>query len=526
MMRIRLIVGAGYLLCLAPCVFPASPALSCKDLASAKISRTSIVSAELVDAGTFKPPSGDPIPALKAFCRVAGIATPSRDSDIKFEVWLPASEWNGRLWGVGNGNFGGYMPYRSLGAELAEGYAVVGSDTGHEAGPHDANWAIGHPEKVVDYGYRAVHEVTVRAKRIVAEFYGRNPAHSYFSGCSNGGRQGLMEAQRFPADDGILAGAPDLDATHLNEGFAWIDFIVLGENEANLPSSKLPAIQAAALAACDSLDGVEDGVIEDPRRCRFDPSALLCRGVETDRCLTKSQLAALREIYAGLVLPGAAGIIDGYSPGTEAEGWDGWITGENEDTGFHAFAVGFFGGFVFGDSKWDYHTFDLDRDTPLADKRLASILNATNADLSRFAARGGRLILYHGWGDAAMQPLTTIHYYDRVRDTIGQKTMTRSVRLFMAPGMLHCAGGPGPNSLGQSAAGMGDPNTKIGAALQRWVEAGIAPERIIATKRANDKDSSSEALRTRPLCAFPNVAHYRGDGSTNDAASFDCAAVP
>jgi feruloyl esterase len=257
MVRIRLIVGAGYLLCLAPCVFPASPALNCKDLASVKISRTTIVSAELVEAGTFEPPSGGPLPELKAFCRVAGIATPSRDSDIKFEVWLPAAEWNGRLWGVGNGNFGGYMPYRSLGAELAEGYAVVGSDTGHEAGPHDANWAIGHPDKVVDYGYRAVHEVTVRAKRIVAEFYGRNPAHSYFSGCSNGGRQGLMEAQRFPADyDGILAGAPDLDATHLNEGFAWIDFIVLGENEVNLPSSKLPAIQAAALAACDSLDGI------------------------------------------------------------------------------------------------------------------------------------------------------------------------------------------------------------------------------------------------------------------------------
>jgi hypothetical protein len=186
--RIRLIVGVGCLLCWAPSAFPASPALECKDLASVKISRTTIVSSGLVEAGAFKPPSGDPFPNLKAFCRVAGIATPSSDSDIKFEVWLPAAEWNGRLWGVGNGNFAGNMPYKSLGAGLAEGYAAVGTDTGHQAGPHDASWAIGHPEKLVDYGYRAVHEVTVRAKRIVAEFYGRNPARSYFSGCSNGGR--------------------------------------------------------------------------------------------------------------------------------------------------------------------------------------------------------------------------------------------------------------------------------------------------------------------------------------------------
>jgi hypothetical protein len=336
-----------------------------------------------------------------------------------------------------------------------------------------------------------------------------------------------MEAQRYPADyDGILAGAPVLDQTHLNAGFAWIDFVVLGGNTANLPSSKLPAIQAAALAACGSQDGVKDGVIDDPLRCRFDPTVLLCGGSETDRCLTSSQLTALQQIYAGRVLPKGGGIIHGYSPGAEAEGWDGWMIGKNGDTGFHEFAVGFFGGFVFGDSKWDYHSFDLDRDTRLADERLASILNAADPDLGRFAARGGRLILYHGWADPAIQPLTSVDYYARVGDRIGQKTTARSVRLFMVPGMLHCAGGPGANSFGQSVAGTGDPDTKIAAALQRWVEAGIAPERIVATKRRNDKDPSSEALRTRPLCAFPNVARYRGAGSTDDAANFDCAAAP
>jgi feruloyl esterase len=522
----RLIVGVGYLLCLAPCALSASPALECKNLASLKIPLTTLVSAELVEAGAFKPSSGAPLADLKAFCRVAGIATPSIDSNIKFEVWLPAAEWNGRLWGVGNGSFAGYMPYRTLGAALAEGYATVGTDTGHEAGPTDANWAIGHPEKLVDYAYRGIHEAAVRAKRIVAQFYGRNPARSYFSGCSNGGRQGLMEAQRYPDDyDGILAGAPSLDATHLTEGFAWIDLVVLGGNAANLPSGKLPAIQAAALAACDKLDGVEDGVIDDPRRCRFDPTTLLCKDTETDRCLTEPQLTALKAIYAGTVLPRTGAIIHGYSPGAEVEGWDGWITGKNKDTGFHEFTLGFFGGMVFGNSKWDYHTFDLGRDAQLADKRLAAILNATDADLRKFAAHGGRLILYHGWADGGIQPLTTIDYYNQVRDTIGQKRTAESVRLFMVPGMLHCTGGPGPDSFGQFVAGTGDPNTKMGAALQRWVEAGIAPERIIATKRRDDKDSSSEARRTRPLCAFPSVAHYRGAGSTDDAANFDCAAA-
>ncbi len=526
---IPLVIGVGCLLLSAPGAFAASPASDCKNLASVKVPRTTIVSAELVEAGTFKPPSGDPLRNLKAFCRVAGVAKPSDDSDIKFEVWLPATEWNGRLWGAGNGNFAGYMPYGSLVARLAEGYAAVGTDTGHEAGPVDATRAIGHPEKVIDYGYRAIHEVAVRAKVILSAFYGRKVTHSYFSSCSNGGRQGLMEAQRYPDDyDGIIAGAPALDETHLIAGFASIEFVWFREKAGFFPPGKLPAIQSAALAACDGLDGVKDGVIEDPQRCTFNPSALLCQGVETDRCLTQPQLAALRTIYAGQVLAGGT-ILRGYSPGAEAEpdGWGDWIIGSpQEESGFYEFAVGYFSGFVFGDPKWDFHTFDPDRDVRVADQKLAPILNATDPDLSKFAAHGGKLILYHGWADPGLQPLTTVDYYHRVRDTIGQKAIADSVRLFMVPGMLHCEGGPGPNSFGQFAAGTGDPNTKIGAALQRWVEEGIAPERIVATKRKNDEDPTSEVTRTRPLCAFPNVAHYRGEGSTDNAANFDCAAAP
>lgn len=529
-----LVVGAGYLLAFAPCAFAASPALDCKHLASMKLPQTTIVSAELVEAGTFKTPSGDPLPDLQAFCRVAGIAKPSSDSDIKFEVWLPAAGWNGRLWGASNGGFAGLMPYESLGGGslgggLAEGYVAVGTDTGHEGDVTDASWAIGHPEKVIDYGYRAIHEVTVRAKAILSAFYGRKATYSYFTGGSNGGRQALIEAQRYPDDyDGIIAGAPDIDYTHVFAGMASIDFVWFGKKAGYFPPSKLPAIQAAALAACDSLDGIKDGVIDDPRRCTFDPSVLLCQGPETDKCLTPPQLAALRTIYAGQVLPGGARV-HGYSPGAETGSggwsWDGWITSSPQaESNFHKFALGYFGDLVFGDPKWDFHTFDPDRDIRVADQKLSPIMNATDPDLKKFVAHGGKLILYHGWDDQVIPPLATVDYYERVRDTIGQKATADAVRLFMVPGMMHVYGGPGPNSFGQFAAGAGDPNMKIGAALQRWVEEGTAPERIIATKRKNDPPN--EVVRTRPLCAFPNVAHYRGTGSTDDAASFDCAAPP
>lgn len=517
------------LLALAPSVFAASPASDCKNLASMKLPQTTIVTAALVAAGAFKTPSGDALPDLKAFCRVAGIVKPSSDSDIKFEVWLPAAGWNGRLWGSGNGGFAGDMPYGSLGARVAEGYAATGTDTGHEGSPMDAGWAIGHPEKVIDYGYRAIHEVAVRGKVIVSAFYGRKAVHAYFCSCSNGGRQGLIEAQRYPDDyDGIISGAPVIDDTHLFAELASIDFISFGKQSGYFPPSKLPAIQAAALAACDSLDSVQDGVIDDPRRCHFDPSVLLCKGIETDQCLTQAQVAALRTIYAGQALADGTAL-HGYSPGAETGsdgwGWDGWITSSSqENSNFHKFALGFFGDLVFGDPKWDFHSFDADHDVRMADRKLAAILNATDPDLRKFAARGGKLILYHGWADQVIPPLNTVDYYQRVRDTVGQKTADNSVRLFMVPGMLHCFGGPGPNSFGQPWASAGGPDSNIRTLLQRWVEQGAAPEQIVAIKHKNDQDSSSQVVRTRPLCAFPKAAHYRGMGSTDDAANFECVA--
>jgi Tannase and feruloyl esterase len=523
---IVLVVAVANLLPSAPCAFAASPMLDCKSLANLKIPATIIVSAEPVDAGAFKSPEGTALPELRAFCRVAAVAKPSNDSDIKFEVWLPASEWNGRLWGIGNGNFAGSISYRGLGKRLAEGYATVGTDTGHHADSMDTAWASGHPEKVVDFGHRGVHEVAVRAKRIVAALYRRKASRAYFGSCSNGGREALMEAQRYPDDyDGIIAGAPAGDWTHGFIGNAVMQFVWLADNSRRVPASKLLALQSAVLAACDGLDGVKDGVIEDPQRCNFDPSTLACQGTETDRCLTSPQLETLGKLYTGQVLPSGRRL-HGFPRGSEG-GWQE-MQFESASGASDAFkyASGFFRDFVFEDPTWDFHSFDPERDGQLTDRKLASILNATDPDLRKFAARGGKLIMYHGWSDAVIPAYASIDYYQHVVDRMGEKMAGKSVRLFLAPGMEHCGEGPGPNYFGQyDAAGTGDPEYKIGAALQRWVEQGIAPERIIATKRQND-DPKSEVVRTRPLCAYPRVARYRGEGSTDSAASFDCVGAP
>ncbi len=526
-----LVVGIGCWVVQVPGAFAASPMQDCKQLASIKIPATTIVSAEAVEAGAFKPPEGTAFPALQPFCRVVAVGKPSKDSEIRFEVWLPASGWNGRFWASGNGGFAGAIPYDGLAQRVAEGYATAGTDTGHQGrNGVDAAWASGHPEKVIDFGYRAIHEVTASAKRIVAAFYGQSPTHSYFSWCSNGGRQALMEAQRYPDDyDGIIAGAPAYDWTHLFTGVAWMQFIWLEEKSGYFSASKLPAIQSAALAACDGVDGVKDLVIDDPQRCTFDPSGLRCQGAETDACLTQPQLTALRKIYADAVLAGGTRLIRGLSPGAEAEpgSWQAWVTGAPGKKGLDfLFAVGFFRDFVFGKPDWNFHSFNPDRDGRLADQELASILNATDPDLGKFARRGGKLILYHGWNDPVIPALSTVDYYEQVMNKLGPKTTDASVRLFMVPGMLHCDGGPGPNDFGQDAGGTGDPAHMVGAALQRWVEQGIAPEQIIASKHKNDDDPTSQVVRTRPLCAYPRGAHYRGTGNTDNASSFECVVAP
>ena len=336
-----------------------------------------------------------------------------------------------------------------------------------------------------------------------------------------------MEAQRFPEDyDGIVAGAPANGFTHLLAAAAWDTLATLSDPASYIPPAKLPAIQAAALAACDLLDGVKDGVIENPAQCRFDPATLLCKGAESDDCLTAPQVAALKKIYAGPRNSKGKQITPGYSPGGEAEqgGWAAWITGPApEKSLMFAFGTNFFRNMVYSDPAWDYRKFDLDRDTKAADNKMAAILNATNPDLGKFKKRGGKLIIYHGWSDAAIPATTTVDYYRSVLSKMGANNTAAFVRLYMVPGMQHCGGGSGPNSFGQASLNPGDAQHDINTALERWVEDDAAPTQIIATKYKTGVNPASGVVRTRPLCPYPQIAKWNGTGSTDDAANFVCA---
>jgi hypothetical protein len=440
----------------------------CERLAQLSLPQVAITVAESRAPGAFTPAIGTPIPNLPAFCRVAGSIKPTADSDIRFEVWMPQSDWNGRFLGIGNGGFAGSIGYGQLASAVSRGYASASTDTGHQGSSTDASWALNHPEKIVDFGHRAIHLTAVNSKAILRAFYGRSPARSYFASCSNGGRQALMEAQRYPEDyDGILAGAPANNWTRLLANAAWNMLALLANKESYIAPSKLPAIQAAGLAACDTLDGIKDGIISDPARCRFDPAPLLCRGPETDACLTAPQLAALRKLYAGARTSDGRQVFPGYPPGGEADSgaWQPWITGTAPERSLmYAFATQFFKNMVFNDPAWDFRTFNLDRDHELADRKMGPILNATDPDLTRFKNRGGKLILYHGWCDAAIAAGSTIDYYNGVKAKFGPAATGSFVHLVMFPGMQHC-GGPG------------DPAPKLAQALERWVENGVSPER-------------------------------------------------
>jgi Tannase and feruloyl esterase len=508
MMRAILVLIAGSVAYAAP---------TCESLASLALPHTSITAAELHPAGDLSFPGGGNQRNLPAFCRVTGSIKPSADSDIRFEVWLPATGWNGKFQGVGNGGFAGSIGFGGLADAVRHNYASASTDTGHSGGGTSATWALLHPEKIIDFGYRAIHETAVTAKAIIERFYGDAPRWSYFNSCSNGGRQALMEAQRYPGDyNGIIAGAPANDWTHLFVESAYNIKATLNLPADYIPAAKLPAIQAAALEACDGIDRVKDGVIEDPRQCHFDPSALLCKGAESNSCLTAPQLDALRKLYAGARNSKGEQIFPGYSPGGEADlaGWTSWITGPApERSTMFAFGTQFFMNMVFDDPNWQYHSFDVDRDMKVTDDKLAKVLNATDPDLGAFRARGGKLIVYHGWADAAIPALNAIRYVDSVDAKMGTKDADGFLRLYMVPGMQHCGGGSGTTSFGQSGTPAGDRFHDLDAALESWVEQGQAPAQIIAARPPS---------RTRPLCPYPTIASWKGSGSTDDAANFAC----
>ena len=492
-----------------------SQARKCESLTALSLPHTTITLAESVSSGTFTPPDitaggppGRALTNLPPFCRVNATLKPTSDSDIKIEVWLPASSdgaggqspgWNGKLQSVGNGAWAGVIPYPALGAALSGGYATAGTDTGHTG--NNARFAVGHPEKLADYGYRAVHEMTVAAKDIVAAFYGNRPGLSYWNSCSTGGRQGLMEAQRFPADyDGIIAGAPVYERTRQLIWELWIAQAVHQNDASYIPPAKYPLIHRAALTMCDARDGTTDGLIENPVACRFDPKTLECTGADTSACLSAAQVEAARKIYAPAVNPRTGReIYPAMQPGSEL-GWNGLAGPQPAGE-----AVDLFKYLVFNNEQWDFRTLTFDTVVDLTDKAAGSVLNATDANLKPYFERGGKLLLYHGWNDQLVAPVSTVNYYNRVRETTGVAKSADSVRLFMMPGMTHCAGGEGPNAF-----------DKVGV-MEQWVEHKQPPIRIVASHSTDGKMD-----RTRPLCPYPQVAAYKGSGSIDDEANFVC----
>jgi feruloyl esterase len=475
---------------------PASAAVPCASLASLTLPAATITGATMVEAGTFAQAS-----TLRAFCRVAATLKPSADSDIRIEVWMPAADWNGKFQAVGNGAFNGSIAVPAMINALRRGYATASTDTGHVGG--SASFALGHPERVIDFGWRAVHETAAAAKRIVAAFYQAAPTFSYWNGCSAGGRQAMKEAQRFPADfDGIIAGAPGLDWTG-RAAQALRVAQASQKSDARLTPGAAEALHAAALAACDALDGVKDGVIDRPGRCRFDPGTLSCTGSSDASCLTAAQVATARLLYSGQVNPRTTRVITGLEVGSEL-GWTdaGWSASARA-TGLDQFRF-----LVFKDPAWSIDRFNFDADIVRAEDIDNDTINALDPNLRPFIDRGGKLIHYHGWNDPQISPGNSTQYYTRVLEALGGPAkVDGAYRLFMAPGMGHCGGGEGPNTF------------DMVAALEQWVERGAPPDRIVASHLTN-----GTVDRTRPLCPYPQFAKYTGSGSSDDAANFVCTA--
>ena len=486
-----------------PLLTAALPALAqtpCEKLASLKLPGATITAAESIGAGAYKTQmSPNPIVQVPAFCRVAATLRPTADSSIDVEIWLP-DNWNGKYQAVGNGGWAGDINnFPVMAQALAEGYATSSTDTGHKG--RDAKFAPGHPEKLVDYAYRAVHEMTVHAKAVISARYGRAAKLSYWNGCSTGGRQGLEEAQRYPADyDGIIAGAPANYHIHLH-AFDMKVAAVNQKDEAHLvPANKLAMLHAAVVAACDHLDGVKDGLLGNPKTCHFDPATLLCKSGDTAFCLTSAQLESVQAMYAPAKRKDGTLIYPGMPYGGE----NGWTRMFNADP-FTTPAADTFRYVLAENPSWDLHSFDLDRDVAATDAK-AGYLNAVNPDLRAFRDRGGKLLMYHGWADQLISAENSINYRASVEAKLGGNP-DNFLRLFMVPGMMHCRAGDGPNQF-----------NAVGA-LERWKESSEPPAQILATHVSNNVVDM-----TRPLCPYPQQAVYKGVGSTNDAANFACKA--
>lgn len=484
----------------APSTHNSADADACGRLASLTLSNANVTSTQVVPAGQFKPPSGANagFADLPAFCRVSTTIKPSSDSDIKTEIWLPLSAWNGKFQEVGNGGWNGDIQYGALADALRRGYATASTDTGHVGG--SASFALGHPEKVIDFGYRAIHETALHSKAVIAALYGGPQRLSYFTGCSGGGRQAFAEAQRFPEDfEGIVAGAPGYDRTGESFQLVSVAQTMLRDPAGKIPTEKLSVLHQAALDACDARDGVKDGIISDPTRCKFDPAVTLCRGADGPNCLTRAQVETAKKFYAPLNDPKTGKeVFPGFEPGSELR-WAGLQEGPL------AMAGDLFKYVVFQDPNWNFLTLDVAQHLPLARKIDNGTISPTSPNLKPFVSRGGKLLIYHGWGDQNVAPRSSVEYYEKLVTALGKDQVEDSVRLYMIPGMGHCGGGEGPNVFDMLTA------------MERWRENGVAPKEITASQIANGSVS-----RTRPLCPYPLIAQYKGTGSTDQAENFVC----
>jgi len=471
---------------------------SCEALSKLVSPTVSITLANTIDSGTFTPPgSTESFPHLPAFCRVTASLKPTSDSDIRIEVWLPIAGWNGKSLAVGSGGWGGFFNYDAMANALRRGYSTSATDDGHTGA--SASFVVGHAEKFIDFAYRAEHEMTIEAKTLIKAFYGREARYSYWTGCSGGGREGLLQAYRYPNEfNGIIAGDPA--NVRRNAWALWLAVQSFKDSDAYIPPEKYPMIHRAVLGACDANDGLKDGLIEDPENCHIDFKALQCKATDHPDCLTPRQVHTAQTIISPAMTRTGKVLFPRLEPGTEL-GWARLVGGPSPADLF----LDQFRYVVYQDPKWDWRTFDLERDSAKADA-IDKDIDELDPHLASFAKQGGKLLIYHGWADQQVAPGSSIEFYKSVLTLSANPEQTANwIRLFMVPGMGHCSGGEGPDTF-----------DKI-SFIEQWVEQGKAPEKIIAAHQTEGKVD-----RTRPLCPYPQVARYNGNGSIDDASNFTC----
>lgn len=520
MNRLQLFVFRFYAFCFCAALCHTAGATTCASLVKLSLPQGRITLAVAEPAGTMTGLTDTPISDLPAFCRVEATLKPSNDSNIRIEVWMPTTSWNGKYQGTGTGGYAGAIHYPSLINGIRRGYATANSDLGTSVpSGASADALVGHPERWKDWGYRATHAMTVAAKQIIEAYYGKQASRSYFIGCSTGGQQALVEAQRFPDDyDGIIAGAPANNRTRLHMAFLWEESAAMETPESMIPLAKLQLISDAAVKACPAQKAVAaDKFLSDPASCHWDPNELLCHGANAPDCLTAAQVTAVQKIYDGpkrlpmkhaQLAPLSLELYPGLTRGSELN-WERVLSASGKPFMDSLFR------WAFG-ADWNWRAFDFNQDVDAVDQALGPILNATDPKLTLFKTHGHKLVVYHGWADAMVPSLESINYLSRVeaaqaKDAAAHKRTNAEetasfYRLFMVPGMSHCGGGPGL--------------TEIDAleSLVLWTEKGIAPEKIIA--RRVDKEATE---LIRPVCPYPQTARYCGSGNVNDAMNFTCA---